>query len=233
MSTPKTALITGANRGIGLETAHQLAQRGWQVIATSRTPLSPEARTQLTDTTPNIHFQTLDVTDPTSITEAATHLQAQLDHLDLLINNAGILLDWNDSILDVSAEVLSQTHRTNTIGPILVTRAFRPLLQRAQNPLVINVSSAAGSLAEMRDWAPAYGQSKAALNAATIQLNDALKPDDIAVCSVSPGWVRTDMGGPNATRSLEEGAASIANLTDQTPSDLAGRFLRDTEDIPW
>ncbi|MCS1407812.1 MAG: C-factor [Verrucomicrobia subdivision 3 bacterium] len=230
----KSVLITGANRGIGLETAKQLAAKGWRVFATSRRdPFPAEPEAMLLRENPTTEFLSLDVDDPETIQLAADTLSEKIASLDLLINNAGVLLDWNDSILNVTDSVLQQTFKTNTVGPVLVTRAFVPLLKHAATPLVINVSSAAGCLQDMKNWAPAYSISKTALNAATRQLAAALKSESIAVCCFSPGWVRTDMGGASATRSVQEGAQSIVDLLNQPPQTVTGRFLRDSEDIPW
>jgi NAD(P)-dependent dehydrogenase (short-subunit alcohol dehydrogenase family) len=230
----KTALITGANRGIGFETAKQLAARGWQVLATARkAPFPPEQRLALSALNPRTEFLTLDITQIDSIENVVTHLSQSQQKLDLLINNAGILIDQDESILNIDPATLQTTFNTNTIAPILLTRALVPILERSSAPLVINLSSAAGSLTDMRHWAPAYSLSKAALNAATRQLAIALEPKNISVCSVSPGWVRTDMGGPKATRSVEAAAKSIIALLDHPPEQLTARFLRDGADLPW
>ena len=230
----RTALITGANRGIGFETAKQLANQGWQVLATARqAPFPSEQRLALTKLNPITEFLTLDITQIGSIQNVVTQLHQSQRKLDLLINNAGILIDQDESILNIDPAKLQTTFNTNTISPILLTRALVPFLEQSSAPLVINLSSAAGSLTDMRNWAPAYSLSKAALNAATRQLAIALEPKNISVCSVSPGWVRTDMGGPNATRSVEDAAKSIIALLDHPPKQLAARFLRDGKDLPW
>jgi NAD(P)-dependent dehydrogenase (short-subunit alcohol dehydrogenase family) len=230
----RTALITGANRGIGFETAKQLAAQGWQVLAAARkAPFPAEQRLDLSTLNPRTEFLTLDITQIDSIENVVTQLHQSKRKLDLLINNAGILIDPNESILNVDPATLQNTFATNTIAPILLTRALVPFLEQSSDPLVLNLSSAAGSLADMRHWAPAYSLSKAALNAATRQLAIALAPKNISVCSVSPGWVRTDMGGPNATRSIEDAAKSIIALLDHPQKNLTSRFLRDGTDLPW
>lgn len=150
----------------------------------------------------------------------------------MLINNAGILLDEDKSALTLTPEIFENTLRTNTLGPWLVTQAFAPLLAKGREPRVVNVSSGGGQLEDGADgWAPAYCVSKTALNGVTVQLAAALPK--VAVNSVCPGWVRTEMGGENATRSIAEGAATIVWLATDAPQDLTGKFIKDRKVIPW
>ena len=129
-------------------------------------------------------------------------------------------------------EIFRETFETNTLGPLRVTRAFAKLLANSKAPRVINVSSSGGQLADGADgWAPAYCISKTALNGVTVQLAAALPR--VAVNSVCPGWVRTEMGGSNATRSVEEGAETIVWLASEAPQKLTGKFVKDREEIPW
>lgn len=231
---PKTALITGANRGIGRASTLQLAAAGWHVIATARSSsVSQLSADEAIASHPHIHCLALDTSNPDSIAAAVENLQAKIPSLHLLINNAGIFLDHEESILTVDETKILDSFTTNTLGPIRLTRALVPLLQAAPEALVINLSSAAGSLTEMKDWSPAYSISKTALNAATRQLAAALAPQGITVCAVSPGWVRTDMGGPKAPRSAEQAAESILQLLSKPRAELTGRFLRDAQDHPW
>ena len=152
--------------------------------------------------------------------------------LDVLVNNAGILGPGDDSVLALGSELLERTLRTNTVGPLVVTQAFLPLLRKSDSPRVVNVSSSGGSLTDMGHWAPAYSISKAALNAVTRQFAAALSGKS-AVNSVCPGWVRTDMGGEGATRSVGEGADTIVWLATDAPWTLTGKFLRDRQEITW
>ncbi|MDP9291401.1 MAG: SDR family NAD(P)-dependent oxidoreductase, partial [Verrucomicrobiota bacterium] len=122
---------------------------------------------------------------------------------------------------------------TNTVGPLLVTQAFLPLLKKSKSSRVINVSSGAGQLNDMEAWAPAYSISKTALNAVTRQFAWLWKDDGIAVNCICPGWVRTDMGGSDATRSVEQGADTVTWLATDAPQKLTGRFLRDRKEIDW
>src|ERR687892_2172657 len=135
-------------------------------------------------------------------------------------------------VLTITPEIFETTLRTNTLGALLVAQAFVPFLQKSDAPRIVNVSSGGGQLADGADgWAPAYCISKTALNGVTSQLAAALPK--FAVNSVCPGWVRTDMGGQGATRSVEEGADTIVWLASDAPQKLTGKFLRDRKEIPW
>jgi len=145
---------------------------------------------------------------------------------------AGILLDDDKDILKVSVETFEKTLRTNTLAPLLVAQTFAPFLQKSDAPRIVNVSSGGGQLADGADgWAPAYCISKTALNGVTSQLTAALPK--FAINSVCPGWVRTDMGGANATRSIQEGASGVVWLAADAPQNETGKFWRDRKVIPW
>jgi NAD(P)-dependent dehydrogenase (short-subunit alcohol dehydrogenase family) len=230
----KIALITGSNKGIGYEVARQLAQKGFRVFVAARNAdAGQEAAKALRDAGGKAEFVMLDVADLDSIAAAAHEFGTRTDHLEVLVNNAGTLENADISVLDVSRGELERTWRTNTLGPLLVTQAFAPFLRKAGAARVINVSSGWGALSEMKDDAPAYGISKAAVNAVTRQFAAAFAPQGIPVNSVCPGWVRTDMGGRNATRSVAEGADTIVWLATEAPLSLTGQFLRDRRPIPW
>ncbi len=177
-------------------------------------------------------FLEIDVADNDSVTTAAREFSNIADHLDVLVNNAGIIVDGDEGILEISDDLFRKTLETNTLGALRVTRAFDALLRKSEAPRVINVSSGGGQLTGGADgWAPAYCISKTALNGVTVQLAAALP--NFAVNSVCPGWVRTEMGGENASRSVEEGADTIVWLATEAPQDLTGKFLRDRKEIPW
>ncbi len=230
----KTAVVTGANRGIGFEVVRQLSQRAFLVFLTGRDRASGMlAASDLQKTGAAVRFLHLDINEPATIERAAGDFAGEADHLDVLVNNAATLRDARADVFTVPPEVFVETFVTNTLGPLRVTRAFLPWLIRSGAGRVINVSSGAGALGEMQTWAPAYSVSKAALNAVTCQLAASLKSRGVAVNSVCPGWVRTDMGGPKAPRSVEEGADGIVWLATEAPQDLTGKFLRDREIIPW
>lgn len=232
MRNQKTALVTGANKGIGFEVARELARLGLRVFLGARNAKAGQAAAEKLKGEGDVIFLKIDVSDPKSIRAAAEELSRQSDRLDVLINNAGILLDDDKSALSIAPEIFEETFRTNTLGPWLVAQAFSPLLKKSPAPRIVNVSSGGGQLEDGADgWAPAYCASKTALNGVTVQLAAALPK--YAVNSVCPGWVRTDMGGENATRSVAEGAATIVWLAIEAPQDLTGKFVKDRKVIPW
>src|SRR5213595_1261634 len=229
----KTALITGANKGIGYEVARQLAVKGFHVFIGARSQdAGRKAADKIAEGGGKATFLEIDVADNASVTAAAREFAKAADHLDVLVNNAGIIVDGDNAILEITDELLRKTLETNTLGALRVTRAFVPLLAKSKVPRIINVSSGGGQLTGGADgWSPAYCISKTALNGVTSQLAAALPK--FAVNSVCPGWVRTDMGGANATRSVQEGADTIVWLASEAPQDLTGKFLRDRKEIPW
>jgi len=229
-----TALVTGAYRGIGFEVARQLGERGLHVFVTARRrDAGVKAAAMLQKLGAKVSFVELDVTDAKSIRNAAESVAEQVDRLDVLVNNAAILEDADENIVGVGPALVSRTLDTNALGPLRVTQAFLPLLEKSRAARIINVSSGAGQLSDMGTWAPAYSISKTALNAVTVQIAAALHDKGVAVNSVCPGWVRTEMGGSNAPRSVEEGADTIIWLATEAPRDLTGKFLRDRKEIPW
>ncbi|HJT78501.1 MAG TPA: SDR family oxidoreductase [Gemmataceae bacterium] len=232
--TQRTVLITGSNRGIGLETARQLARRGFHVVIAARDEgKGRQAAEAIQAGGGKATFLALDVSNSDSIRSAASRFTAIAAHLDVLINNAAIYPDQGLTILTLPRDPLALTFQTNTFGPLEVTQAFLPYLRRAAAARVINVSSGYGQLEGLSPDVPSYCLSKLALNGVTIMLAEALQADRIAVNSMCPGWVRTDMGGPNATRSVEEGADTAVWLADEAPHELTGKFFRSRQEIPW
>jgi NAD(P)-dependent dehydrogenase (short-subunit alcohol dehydrogenase family) len=229
----KTALVTGANKGIGYEVARQLAKEDFHVFIGARNrDAGRKAAEAIAKHGGKATFLEIDVSDNESVTGAAREFSKVVDHLDVLVNNAGIMLDGDDAILKISDELVRKTLETNTLGALRVTRAFAPSLAKSKTPRVINVSSGGGQLTGGAEgWSPAYCISKTALNGVTSQLAAVLPK--FAVNSVCPGWVRTDMGGRNATRSVEEGADTIVWLATDAPQKLTGKFVRDRKEIPW
>jgi NAD(P)-dependent dehydrogenase (short-subunit alcohol dehydrogenase family) len=216
------ALVTGANRGIGLEVARQLAERGFEVLAGARDPAS------VPDVPGDVRAVRLDVTDQGQVGA----LRREVGALDVLVNNAAILYDTWESVLTADLDVAREALETNTLGAWRVAMAFAPLLRASAHGRLVNVSSGAGALTGMRDGAPAYSLSKAGLNALTLMLADALRRDRVLVNAVCPGWVATDMGGAGG-RPVRDGAAGIvwaATLPDDGPT---GGFFRDGRSIPW
>src|SRR4030095_1972289 len=229
----KTALVTGANKGIGYEVARQLAGKGFQVFVGARNAgAGRKAAEKISKDGRAAIFLEIDVAKSASVTAAAREFAKVADHLDVLVNNAGIIVDGDNAILEISDELFRETLETNTLGVLRVTRAFVPLLRKSKAPRVINVSSGGGQLTGGADgWSPAYCISKTALNGVTSQLATALQK--FAVNSVCPVWVRTDRGGKAASRSVEEGADTIVWLAADAPQKLSGKFLRDRKEIPW
>ena len=229
----KTALITGANKGIGYEVVRQLAAKGFHVFVGARNAKAGrKAAEEIAKKCGKATFLEIDVADKNSVTTAAGEFSKIAEHLDVLVNNAGIIVNGDHAILEISDDLFRKTLETNTLGALRVTRAFMPLLRKSKAPRVINVSSGGGQLTDGADgWAPAYCISKTALNGVTVQLTAALPK--FAVNSVCPGWVRTEMGGENASRSVEEGADTIVWLASEAPQDLTGKFLRDRKEIAW
>lgn len=239
MSTnKKVAVVTGANRGIGFETCRQLATRDIQVILTSRDPAKDRAAVEkLQAEGTEVIFHPLDVTNPESIELLAQFIQSRFGRLDILVNNAGIMLDPAEnpegSLFNTKISTLQKTIETNTFGPLLLSQALIPLMKQHNYGRVVNVSSGAGQLDDMGTGYPSYRLSKTALNVVTRLLGNELEGTNILVNSVCPGWVRTDMGGMNASRSPAHGSETIvwlATLPDDGPT---SGFFRDRQPIPW
>ncbi|MBD2756880.1 SDR family oxidoreductase [Spirosoma validum] len=231
----RIALITGANKGIGKEIARQLAQRGFAVFIGARDiTKGREASDELCQQGYESTFIQLDVNDPVSIRTACGTFSQKAEHLDVLINNAGILEDHGEDILKLNTEMLERTLKSNVIGPILVAQNFLSFLQKSpQGGRIINISSGAGALKNMNTYAPAYSISKTALNAVTKQFAGALNGQNIAVNCVDPGWVRTDMGGPQASRPVEKGAETIVWLATEASQTETGKFWHDKKEVDW
>jgi NAD(P)-dependent dehydrogenase (short-subunit alcohol dehydrogenase family) len=220
------ALVTGANRGIGREVARQLAARDHDVILTAR----DEEKARVAAEEVGARPLQLDVSDPASIERAA----ASVSELDVLVNNAGVVLDGGVAGTDPDFEALQRTLDTNFFGAYRLTAALLPLLRKSEHPRIVNVSSGMGGVTEMGGWVPGYRVSKAALNAMTRILSTELKDDGVLVNSACPGFVNTDMGGQwGAKKSVEDGAAGVvwlATLPDDGPS---GGFFRDGKPIAF
>ena len=232
--TTRIALVTGANRGIGLEVCRQLAERGFAVVLTARDAEKARAAANKVKSAGQVEPAVLDVSDERSIARAAAEISNRHDHLDVLINNAGINYDTWETAENADIDVtVAETIRTNLLGPWRICQAFLPLLRKSRAGRIVNVSSESGSLTEMGAGPPAYQVTKAALNAFTRTLAGELRGARILVNAVCPGWVATDMGGAGAPRSVKEGAASIiwaATLPDNGPT---GGFFRDGKPLPW
>ena len=221
------ALVTGANRGIGFEIARQLAGKEVEVLLGARDAEEGQNAAERIGAT----WLPLDVAEAESAREAADWVRSEHGRLDVLVNNAGVLLDEESGVLDFDEAAILATLQVNLLGAWRMAAAFVPLMGRGGR--IVNISSGAGQLSRMGTWAPAYSVSKAALDAHTLQLAQALKNRGIAVNAVCPGWVKTRMGGPGATKSLEDGADTPVWLATEAPDSLTGRFFRDRREIPW
>jgi len=227
----KTALITGANKGIGYEIARQLGVLGFRVFLTARNKeRGLKAVKSLENDNIHCEFVQLDVTDTGSIKNAFSEISSKIEQLDVLINNAGIGTD-KGNILEADTEMIYKIFNTNSFGALFVTRVFAPLLKKGSR--VINVSSGLGSICNgMSGYSPVYSSSKTLLNAFTCQLSSAFN-GKVAVNSMCPGWVRTDMGGQGAPRSVEKGAETAVWLATEAPFHLTGKNFMDKNGTGW
>ena len=239
MSTRKFALVTGANRGLGLATVEALAQMGMEVILGSRDGKKGEEQAaRLMEKGLSVIPLKLDVESEADVRAARDFVEKKWGRLDILINNAGVLLDGpvdqdSPGPLSTSTSVLEETLNANVVGAYRMTRAFLPLMLKQKHGRIVNISSGMGGLTEMKSGWPAYRISKTALNSLTRVLSRDLAGTDILVNAVCPGWVRTDMGTASAVRSLEEGVAGIlwaATLPEGGPT---GGYFRDGKALPW
>ena len=244
MNSKKTALITGANRGIGLETARQLGKKGMTVLVGARDARKGEAASeQLRQEGIDAHPLTLDVSEPESIAQAAAEVERDFGRLDILVNNAGVMLDDKEKkVSEQSLATWRETFNTNLFGLIATTQAFLPLLRKSEAGRIVNLSSILGSIEfhaqpgspvyESKET-PAYNVSKAAVNAYTVQLAYELKDTRIKVNAAHPGWVKTEMGGEGATMELEEGAATSVALATLDAGGPNGAYVHRGESLPW
>jgi len=228
----KTILITGSNKGIGFETARQLAKLGHHVILTARNETRlRQAVEMLRAEQLDVEDLLMDVSDEKSIKQAANEFAKKKLNLDVLINNAAVMFR-NDASIVQENDVLQQTLTTNSIGSLVVCRAFLPFMKNSSR--IINISSGGGSMSDpVGGWSPAYCASKTLLNSITRQLAYELESKNISVNAVCPGWVRTDMGGKGASRPVEKGAETPVWLATEAPQELTGKFFRDKKQIPW
>jgi NAD(P)-dependent dehydrogenase (short-subunit alcohol dehydrogenase family) len=230
----RLALVTGANRGLGLETARQLLAQGLRVVMSGRDQGALErARRSLGPTAGEATTVAMDVTDPASIAAAHRTILEKAGAVDILVNNAAVLLHEGDDVLSIPADGFRRTFETNLIGAIEACRVFVPAMAERGYGRVVNVSSGAGQLARMSTYAPAYSISKTALNAFTRILAATYRERGVLANAVDPGWVRTDMGGPSAPRSVEEGADTITWLATLPEGGPSGGFFKDRRTTAW
>jgi len=226
-------VVTGGNRGIGFEICRQLAARGARVVLTARKRAAGEAAVKkLAGHERAVAFHPLDVTDGNSIERLGDFLKQTYGHVDVLINNAGIIAEGEAPALKVDLATVRETLETNALGPLHLAQRLVPLLKHGTSPRIVNMSSGMGALTDNDGGHAAYRMSKTLLNAVTAILAAELA-GTIAVNSVCPGWVKTDMGGRGAERDVIEGADTAVWLALDAPATLTGKFVRDRKIIPW
>ncbi|MCP4655136.1 MAG: SDR family oxidoreductase [bacterium] len=234
MTRRRVALVTGANRGIGFEICRQLGEAGLIVVVTARDAVrGRRAVAELARHGHEFHYCPLDVTDVKSIEQAKAFVEREFARLDVLVNNAAISKDRKYTVLDVDLELCHETFEVNFFGPLRLCRAWVPLMKRNGYGRIVNVSSGRGSFTKLAAEGACYRISKTALNALTCVLADELRGTGILVNAMTPGWVRTRLGGLRAPRSVSEGADTavwLATLPDDGPH---GRFFKDKEEFPW
>jgi NAD(P)-dependent dehydrogenase (short-subunit alcohol dehydrogenase family) len=230
----RVALVSGGNRGIGRDVVRQLCERGMTVILGSRDLKQGEkVAAELEAKGLRIVPKQLDVRDEASVERVARELEQEFGRLDILVNNAGIVDPWHGTAEDADFDTVKDVLETNLFGAWRLAKAVIPLMRRNGYGRIVNLSSGMGQLSDMGGHSPGYRVSKTGLNALTRMLASELADENILVNSVCPGWVRTDMGGPGARRSVEEGADTpvwLATLPDGGPT---GGFFRDRQPIPW
>ena len=235
----RTAVVTGANRGVGREIASQLVLLGYRVILTSRdeskgkqtiAELQQEIGTKISG---EFVYHQLDVTSFESIKELHGFVVSEYSAIDALVNNAAVLLDQCGRLLQTPLDIYRTTMETNLYGPMMLCQIFIPMMLERNYGRVVNVSSGAGQVANMIDDMTAYRLSKLALNGLTRILADSVKGTNVLVNAGCPGWVRTDMGSPSAPRSAEEGAEGLVWLATLPDGGPQGGFFRDKQLIAW
>jgi NAD(P)-dependent dehydrogenase (short-subunit alcohol dehydrogenase family) len=230
----RVAVVTGGNRGIGLEVCRGLSERGLRVVLASRDLAKGEAAAaRLVAAGLDVRARQLEVTDRAGVQALASWLERELGGADVLVNNAAILLDEDGDVLRISPESFRASFETNVMGALHLCQALVPGMRSRRYGRVVNVSSGAGRLGSMGGYAPPYSLSKAALNALTRLVAHAGQDRNVLVNAVDPGWVRSDMGGSAAPRSAAQGADTIvwcATLPDGGPT---GGFFHDRRPVPW
>jgi NAD(P)-dependent dehydrogenase (short-subunit alcohol dehydrogenase family) len=234
-----TAIVTGANRGVGRGVVKQLVLLGYRTILTSRDELKGklvvnELKQEIgTKPAADLIYHQLDVTDAESVKRLYDFVVANYEAADILVNNAAVLLDQCGRVIQTPVETYRTTMATNVYGPLLLCQTFIPLMIKRNYGRVVNVSSGAGQIGDMINDMPAYRLSKIALNGLTLMLADSVRGTNVLINAGCPGWVRTEMGSPNAPRSIEEGAEGIVWLATLPDGGPHGGFFRDGKLIPW
>ncbi len=242
MENKKTAFVTGANKGIGLATSRLLAEKGFQVWMGVRNLERSEVAFQtLKADGLDVHLVQIDISDDDSVAKAAAELNAELDSLDILINNAGFAADLSVKPSEETIEAIKAQYETNTFGPIRVTQQLLPLLKKSQQTSIIMLSSIVGSLGLSADESLIYGQvnfggyasSKTALNALVLAYAKDLKPLGIPVIAMEPGHIKTDLNGNSGTETPESAAQLIVEYALKNDINLSGKFFGPNGALPW
>ena len=234
MAEQRIALVTGGNRGIGLEVCRQLATLGVKVILGSRDAAKGAAAArELTSIGLPVETRHLDVSSAKSISECMNWVRRDVGRLDILVNNAGVMIEEGDADPLEELEIIRETMQTNVYGPLLLSRLAIPIMKSRRYGRIVNLSSSMGSLTEMGAGYIAYRMSKAGVNVVTRVVAAETEGMGILINSVDPGWVRTGMGGSGATRTVEKGAETIVWLATLADSGPTGAFFRDRKPIAW
>ncbi|MEM9540679.1 MAG: SDR family oxidoreductase [Cyanobacteria bacterium P01_E01_bin.42] len=230
----RTAIVTGGNRGLGFEICRQLAGQGIQTILTARNPhQGREAAERLQGEGLDVLFHPLDITDSQQIQELMAHLSSRLGRLDILINNAGIYLDRHRPALSIAPDLIARAIQTDVCSTFALCQAAIPIMRTHQYGRIVNLSSRTSRMEQMNNAGLTYKISKAALNVITVVLSREVATENILINAVNPGWVKTDMGGKDATRSPKEGAEGpvwLATLPDGGPT---GCFFNGRDRQSW
>ena len=231
----RVAVVTGGNRGIGYEICRQLGQLGVQVVLTSRDAAKGRSACQsLRNEGLPITFCGLEVTSARSIKALTAFVVKRFGRIDILVNNAGIMIDPHGArLVELELKILRATLETNTLAPLMLIQALLPLMKEHKYGRIVNLSSTLGQLSEMRSGTPSYRISKTALNALTRIVADEARAFGILVNSMSPGWVKTRMGGPNAARTVAQGADTAVWLATLPAEGPTGGFFYERKPIPW
>ena len=227
-------LITGSNRGLGKATGLKLCEYGHEVIFTSRNLNNLKAIEQeVKEKKYNASFFELDVCNLNSIQSLKKEVEKKYDYIDTLINNAGILNDRNDSILNLDHQLLHQTMNTNLFNPLYMIQQFQDLIKKSSNGVIVNISSVLGQLESMTTGMPSYRISKCAINAVTKVVSEELRDFNIKVNSIHPGWVQTDMGGSEASLTIDEAVPGLVWAATLDQDGPTGKFFFNQKEIPW
>jgi NAD(P)-dependent dehydrogenase (short-subunit alcohol dehydrogenase family) len=238
MAETRIALVTGANRGIGLEIVRQLSRGGLTTVLAARNPAKGEAAAaRLKSEGIEAPVVAIDVTDGENVRAGVADVLGRFGRIDVLVNNAGILKEGfapeDASVFEAPIDLVMLTFATNTVGPLRMIEAIVPGMRARGYGRVVNLSSGAGQLSDMGSGFPAYRMSKAALNALTRLTAAELGPGNVKINAMCPGWVRTELGGPNATRTVDKGAETAVWLATLPADGPSGGFFRDMKPIPW